>query len=204
MGSDGSNAGRRSKVAQLIESYELGAIGSELEAAWLGESQERQSLRALADRFNRALLLAKIRDANMDVVDGEPENFYRLLTADDVSAGTRIEAENRLERAGVDVDGLRDDFVTYQAVRHYLTEVRGATYERDAGSGQVERERGSIDRLRSRVETIVRDTVDRLNAAGKLSVGEYRVFVTVDILCSECGSRYSVSDLLRRGGCDCE
>ncbi|MDS0222719.1 hypothetical protein NDI54_15340 [Haloarcula sp. S1AR25-5A] len=194
----------QSKVAQLIETYELESMGAELEQAWLGENRERQSLRDLADRFNRALLVAAIRDAGMDVIDGEPANFYRLLTAEDVSAGKRIEARNRLERAGIDVDGLEQEFVTYQAIRYYLREVRGVRYESEPDTEQVEREQDTIDRLRSRVETVVRDTVDRLNSGDKLTVGEYRVFVSIDIRCQDCGTRYSISDLLSRGGCNCQ
>ncbi|MHC3381328.1 rod-determining factor RdfA [Haloarcula sp. H-GB5] len=194
----------QSKVAQLIETYELSSMGAELERAWLGENVQRQSLRDLADRFNQALLVAAIRDAGMDVIDGEPANFYRLLTDDDVSAGKRIEARNRLERAGIDINTLEDQFVTYQAIRYYLTEVRGASYESESETAQVEQERGTIDRLRSRVETIVRDTVDRLNTADKLTLGDYRVFVSIDIRCQDCGTRYSISDLLDRGGCNCE
>jgi hypothetical protein len=194
----------QSKVAQLIERYGLASMGTDLEQAWLGDNQERQSLRDLADRFNRALLVAAIRDAGMDVIDGEPANFYRLLTAEDVSAGKRIEARNRLERAGIDVDRLEQEFVTYQAIRYYLTEIRGVQYESEPDTEQVERERDTIDRLRSRVETVVRDTVDRLDSGGKLSVGEYRVFVSIDIRCQDCGTRHSISDLLNRGGCNCQ
>ena len=202
MSSDSSEP--RSKVARLIETHDLGSIGSDLEAAWLGEGGERQSLRDLADRFNRTLLLAAIRDAGMDVVDGEAENYYRLLTDEDVSAGRRVEARNRLEAAGVDVDALDADFVTYQAVRHYLTEVRGASYERGDGTDGVDHERSVIDRLRGRVERVVRDTVDRLRTAGRLSVGDYRVFVSVDVLCQDCGGQYTVGELLDRGHCDCD
>jgi len=194
----------RSKVARLIEAYDLAPIGADLAAAWLGEADERQSLRDLADRFNRALLLSAIRDTNMDVVDGEAQNYYRLLTDGDVSAGRRVEAENRLDAAGVDVDALREDFVTYQAIRHYLTEVRGASYERDAARDGVERERSVIDRLQSRVEHVVRDTVDRLASAGRLTVGDYRVLVNVDVLCQDCGGQYTVGALLDRGHCDCD
>jgi len=194
----------RSKVARLIESYDLAPIGADLEAAWLGETGERQSLRDLADRFNRALLLAAIRDAGMDVVDGEARNYYRLLTDEDVSAGRRVEARNRLDAAGVDVGRLQEAFVSYQSIRHYLTEVRGASYERDDGESGVERERSVIDRLQSRVESVVRDTVDRLGNAGRLSVGDYRVFVSVDVLCQDCGGQYAVGELLDRGHCDCD
>ena len=192
----------RSKVARLIEAYDLAPIGVELEAAWLGETGERRSLRDLAERFNEALVLAAARDAGMDVIDGEAENYYRLLTDDDVSAGTRVEARNRLESGGVDVAALREAFVSYQSVRHYLTEVRGASYERE--TSDVDRERSVISRLQSRVESVVRDTVDRLAGAGRLSVGEYRVLVSVDVLCRECGGQYSVGALLERGHCDCD
>jgi hypothetical protein len=117
--------------------------------------------------------------------------------------GGEVEARNRLERAGIDVDRLEQEFVTYQAIRYYLTEVRDVSYEPETETEQVERERDTIDRLRSRVETIVRDTVDRLDSGDKLTVGEYRVFVSIDIRCQDCGTRYSISDLLNRGGCDC-
>ncbi|WP_324664584.1 rod-determining factor RdfA [Haloarcula sediminis] len=193
----------RSKVARLIDAYELAPIGDELETAWLGEAGERQSLRDLADRFNRALLLSGIRDAGMDVVDGEARNYYRLLTDEDVSAGPRVEAENRLDAAGIDVDALVENFVTYQAIRHYLTEVRGASYEREERDG-VDRERSVIDRLQGRVERVVRDTVDRLAKAGRLTVGDYRLFVSVDVRCEDCGGQYTVDELLDRGHCDCD
>jgi len=196
--------GTRSKVARLIEEYDVTDIGTDLERAWTGQGTERQSLRALADRFNRALLLTAMRDAGMDMIDGEGENYYRLLTDDNVSAGTHVEARNRLDSEGVDVDGLLDDFVTYQAIRHYLTEVRGVTYERDNDGETVANERDGLARLQSRVESVVRDTVDRLNNSGSLAIGEYRVFVSVDILCEDCGEQFSVSELLSRERCACE
>ena len=199
MGIDSSEP--RSKVARLIERYDLAPIGGELEAAWLGEGRERRSLRDLARKFNQALLLAAMREAGMDVVDGEAENYYRLLTDDDVSAGTRVEARNRLQQQGVDIDALTEAFVTYQSIRHYLTAVRGVHYERDDAS--VTDEQSVIERLQGRVERVVTDTVDRLAADERLSVGEYRVFVSVDVLCEDCGRQFSVGELLGRGGCDC-
>ena len=197
---NGDDSEPRSKVARLIESYDLAPIGDDLETAWLGEGQERKSLRDLADQFNRALVLAAIRDAGMDVVDGEARNYYRLLTDDDVTAGTRVEARNRLSGAGVDVDSLEEQFVSYQSIRHYLTEVRGASYER-TGSDD---ERTVLERLQSRVERVVGDTVDRLSGSERLSIGEYRVFGSVDVLCQDCGGQYSVGELIQRGHCDCE
>jgi hypothetical protein len=58
------------------------------------------------------------------VLEGEVEHTYHLLTDDEVSSGDRRRAERRLERQGIDIDTLRSDFVSYQAIRMYLK--RGA------------------------------------------------------------------------------
>jgi len=194
----------RSKVARLIDEYSLTEFGRELESMWLGRGRERESLRSLADRFNQTLLLSALRDAGMDVIDGEAQNYYRLLTDDDVTAGKRVEARNRLAQNGVDIDQITEEFVTYQAIRHYLTEVREVSYEGAEKTEQVDHQRSVIDRLQSRVETVVRDTVDRMSNTEALSIGSYRVFVSVDILCQDCGGQFSIGSLLARGGCNCD
>lgn len=195
---------RTSKVERLIDAYGLVHIGADLEAAWLGEGRERESLRDLADRFNQALVLATARDVGMDIVDGEAENYYRLLTDDGVTAGTRVAVRNRLEKQGIDVASLTDDFVSYQAIRHYLTEVRGAQYDGVDQSATVESEQAVINKLQGRVETVVRDAVERLVTAERLSLGKYRVLVSVDVLCEDCGGQFSVGELLTRRRCDCD
>jgi hypothetical protein len=45
-----------SKVARLIEEYELEGLGADLEARWTGDDNERMSLRDLATFFNQQLL----------------------------------------------------------------------------------------------------------------------------------------------------
>jgi hypothetical protein len=199
MGSEGSSG--RSKVARLIEEYELDGVGTDLEAAWLGEGRERTSLRDLADEFNRALVVAAVRDAGMDVVEGEPANFYRLLTDDDVSAGQRVEARNRLERAGVDVDALEDDFVTYQAVRTFLVENRNAEYDGPRGDADVGT---SIQRLQGRLVAVTESKLEQLQGNGDLAIGTFRTTVDVRVFCEDCSLQYTVGRLLERGGCDCE
>jgi hypothetical protein len=123
-----TDRGRKSsKVARLIGEYGLGEeFGDELERRWTADGDERESLRDLADAFNRRLLESALTAAGASTVSGEASNLYRLLTGDDVSSGMRTEARARLERDGVDVDQLERDFVTYQAIRAHLTEYRDA------------------------------------------------------------------------------
>ena len=194
-----------SKVARLIDEYDLGeSFGDELERLWTAEGDERRSLRDLAALFNRRLLDSVLTAAGESTVSGEVENLYRLLTADDVSSGMRTEARAQLERDGVDVDGLERDFVTYQAIRSYLTEYRDATYEEPSDREQVESVVDTIQRLRSRLRSITEGSLDRLRLTDRLTLGTFRLFVDVDVLCEDCGAQYGVAELLERGGCDCE
>jgi hypothetical protein len=195
----------RSKVGRLIEAYDLGeAVGDELEAKWLGEGRERVSLRDLAEEFNRRLLAAAMDEAEMNVIDGEIENLYRLLSADDVAPDARIDARRRLERNDVDVEQLESDFVTYQAIRSYLKKYRGVEYEEPTDEDRVDRTTESLERLESRLGTVSENNLAQLRDADEITLGEFRIIVTADVYCEDCDAQFSVMELLRRGGCDCE
>lgn len=202
---DGQSRRIESKVARLIEEYGLGQqFGDQLEARWTADGDERDSLRTLADRFNRRLLEAAAADAGLSTVDGESANLYRLLTDDDVSRGNRTEARRRLEQAGVDVDQLEGDFVSYQAIRSYLTEYRNAEYTDEREQARPDRVVQTLQRLTERVRSVADRSLTQLRDTGRLTLGEFRLFVDVSVLCEDCGSQYSVVELIRRGGCDCE
>jgi hypothetical protein len=205
MAEDMDGQSRKSnKVARLIAEYDLSeSLGDELERLWTAEDQQRKSLRDLADLFNQRLLESAVASAGISTVDGEISNIYRLLTADDVSSGMRTEARNRLERDGIDIEQLERDFVSYQAIRSYLTEYRSASYERPSDSEQVESVLDSIGRLQSRLRSLTEGSLDRLQSTGRITLGEFRLFIDVDVLCEDCGEQYGVIDLLERGGCDC-
>lgn len=202
---DESGDGPQTKVGRLIEEYGLGAeYGGRLEAAWTDDGAERKSLRDLAEEFNRRLLAASMDRGDVSTLDGEVDNLFRLLTDDDVTAGTRTEARSRLERNGVDVEQLERDFVTYQAIRSYLQNERGAEYERASEGDRLERTAESIERLRSRLTSVCESNLNQLRETDRITLDEFRLFVSADVLCEECGSQYSIGELLERGGCDCQ
>jgi len=199
--SSATQPGARSKVARLIEEHDLEGLGAEMEARWTAE-EDRMSLRALAAYFNQEILRTRLEDAGINTLDGELENIYRLLSDDDVSAAERTRVRRRLERDGLDVDAVEDHFVTYQAIRTYLTEYRDAEYVRD-DRDPIEREVENVERLRGRVETVTSGKLEQLRERGDLSLGSFRTVVDVKVVCEDCHSQYDVLDLLERGGCDC-
>ncbi|WP_255171749.1 rod-determining factor RdfA [Natrononativus amylolyticus] len=194
-----------SKVGRLIDEHDLEGLEQELIDRWTAPSEERSSLRELADVFNRRLLEAVLEEAGVETIEGEAENTYRLLTDDDVTTGVRTEVRNRLERDGVDVDALEREFVSHQAVHTYLTKFRDVSHERERLSPDERREKEleTIRRLQSRTEAVTGNSVERLQEADQLAVTEADVFVDIRVFCRECGVDYSIDELLRRGGCDC-
>ncbi|WP_247008660.1 rod-determining factor RdfA [Halorientalis litorea] len=203
-GDDGTASGRRSKVGRVIAERELDGLGDELERRWTGDRGERQSLRELADWFNSRVLEAAMAAAGEQVLDGEAANLYDLLTGDEVSGGTRTEAERRLARTGVDVDEVKRDFVSHQAVHTYLTDYRKVEGPSNETERSVDDATETIQRLRNRTNAVVERTVGALHDADEISVGDFDVFVDVRVSCNDCQRTYGVTDLLRNGGCDCQ
>jgi len=191
------------KIERLIREYGLDGLGDELERLWTADTDERMSLRELADHVNRRLLREALDRAGVQPVDGELENMYRLLTGEEATEGERLRIRRRLERQDVDVESLLSDFVSYQAVRTYLTEIRGAVYTRN-DSKRVESDLEHVQQLRSRTEAVTTSKLERLWSAGSLSIDDFRVIVDVSVLCEGCGVRHDIAELLEEGSCECQ
>lgn len=203
MGSNDGTSGsgsRRGKVAILIDEYDLEGVGDRLERDWTRAEGERRSLRDLADDFNVELVKAVLDAADVTKLDGEVRNLYRLLSDDDAgTTGDRIQARRELERDGVDVDELTSNFVSYQAVRTYLTNHRDATYERPEAD-EIDQMQSTVDQLQQRLINVTEDRVERID---DLAVAEPTVIVDVRIFCEACGSQFTMGELSEATCCDC-
>ena len=198
----GAGRGRQSKVARLIAEYDLDGLGEEMARRWTAED-DRWSLRDLADHFNQAILQAAMEAEGTQLLDGEVENTYRLLTDDSVGEADTTRARRRLERDNIDVDDLLNDFVSYQAIRTFLTKHQGAEYTPD-NTDPLERETTSVQQLRGRVDSVTEGKLEQLRDSGELTLGEFRTLVDVRVVCEDCNAQYDAVELLERGGCDCE
>lgn len=201
-GSEGESH-RQSKIGRVIAERGLGDIGAELERYWTADGQDGMSLRELADFFNQQVLRAAMEDAGMQVLDGEAENLYELLVADEVSVGSRVQAERRLEREGIDIESLTSDFVSHQAVHTYLRKYRGASAPQSNAERKTDTEQDTIQRLRNRLVAVVTNSLSTLRSKGRLTLGEFNVFVSIQIRCDDCGTQLTVSELFEKGGCEC-
>jgi hypothetical protein len=138
----------------------------------------------------------------MELLDGEAANVLRLLTADDVSHAARTEARDRLARAGVDVDGVTSDFLTYGTIRTHLRECAGIETGREAGT-DADAVRGTVYTLVGRAEAVTERELSRLAETDAFDAGDLTVSLTMRVACAACGEEYGLRRLLERGGCGC-
>ena len=193
------------KVARVLYQYDLEALGEELEERWTRE-ENRMGLRELADHFNKRLLAESLAENETNILEGEMENYYHLLTDDDVSSGTRIQAENKLEQQGVDVDELRSNFVSRQAIHTYLTKQRNVTYEPEVqtSNDRVTARIDTIRRIKSRLGAVSNQILYQLAQSGDISNESPHLTVLVQVTCERCSTQYTITEFISNGGCDCE
>ena len=150
------------------------------------------------------MLESALNDAGVVTLQGELSNTYELLTGDDVTEGARIQARNRLERDGVDVDALLDDFVSHYAIHTYLRDYREVEYPAGDDEDQLEKSVETIQRLTSRLTAVTRRNVENLRSTERLDVGPVDVITDVQVVCEDCGRQYDAVELVERGACECK
>lgn len=195
---------KRSKVARLIEEYDLGDIGADFERRWTTDEGNRTSLRDLATQFNHRLLDATMREAGQMPLEGEVENIYQLLTDADITSGVRTQASQTLEQEGIDVESLKNDFVSHQAIYSYLVKYRGASQKRSTPEDRIKKATESIGRLENRARAVTASTLRWLVNNDELAVGDFQIQTQILVHCNDCDQTLGIHQLLASDGCACE
>jgi hypothetical protein len=200
--SDSSDDGASAccKLGRTAASYGLDGLDEEFSTRW-GTDGESVGVRELASVVNRRVLASAMREAGLSPLDGEPQNLLRLLTDDDVPGSRRLDTRRRLERQGVDVDAVLSDTVSHQTVYNHLRECLGVS--KGSTGDRLERRRSTLFALRSRTETVTRETLASLRDGGELDLEGFDVIVDVRVVCESCGQSHELGALLEGRGCDC-
>jgi hypothetical protein len=196
--SDPGGRGRRGKVERLIDEYDLD-VGPELIDAWTRE-QNRRSLRNLARYFNRELLRERLDRHGVSSVGMDIETVYRHLRGEE-SAGSQTRVHRQLDREGVDVESLREEFVSHTAIRTFLRN-RSVTRSEDEGD-QVAAEATHIQQLQNRTAVVAEDKLETLRSTDRVLIGDFRVLVDVQVFCEDCQRQFDINELLEVRRCSC-
>ncbi|WP_435335827.1 rod-determining factor RdfA [Haloarchaeobius sp. TZWWS8] len=193
------------KVDRVIQKYDLGDVGAELERRWLGEEGDQLSVRDLAALFNKRILRTQLESSDVFTVGENVDHIYQGLTADgDSGQEDQTIIRARLEQSGVDVDELESDFVSHQTIYRYLKNQRNAEQAEPTDEERIEKAEQTIQRLRGRTTAVTERSLEGLQKSGSISLGEFSVLNDIQVFCERCGRSYDVADLLEREGCACE
>lgn len=190
------------KLGRMARAYDLSDVDIELTDAWTGAGDTR-STRDLAHWFNQELLDAALVEVGVVTKPGDVENYYRLLTGDDVNSADRVQARKELARDGIDVDDLLDHFLSHQTVYNHLTGCLGLSQPDSDDAERLDTARETLGALQHRTERVAADSLERLAATDALDGGQFDVYVSTTVTCQDCYSQYTFQELLEMGGCDC-
>ncbi|MCW8173611.1 hypothetical protein D8S78_23420 [Natrialba swarupiae] len=159
----------------------------------------RSGYRQLARWLNVTLLRREMDKVGLSTLGDEAESKYDRLREEGT---TSSEVAAMLEREGIDVERLQDDFVSYGVVRTHLLDCLDAEYEKEESS---EWEREAIEIARNHAKEKIVSAVRSLERKGKLRGGEdITVHVDVDLECESCQTRVPLRRAIYRGElCDC-
>lgn len=143
---------RLPKVARLIEEYELSGIGDEMEHLWTTDSAEPAETRHVlqSSTLGGTTRGGRCTDAHRRVRAPPPTIDRRRR-----QRGGSIADVSSTRTGGVDVESYLADTVSYQAIRTYLREHRGAEYS-GPSEDPTSATATSIRRLRGRTASVTR------------------------------------------------
>jgi len=193
-----SRRGRQGKVDRLIDEYGLD-IEEELVDGWT-RRQDRRSLRDLAGDFNRTLLRDRLDRCGVSSVGTDVETIYRQLQGESGS-GSRTRIHRQLEREGVDVSSLLEEFVSHTAIRTFFRN-RGITRPDDE-TDRVATEATHVQQLQNRTAVVTEDKLESLRSTGRVHLGDFRVLVDVQVFCEDCERQFDITELLEARRCSC-
>lgn len=189
------------KVGNGIQKYGLDDLDDELTRNY---REDDASLRDLENKVNVAFTRAALDNADA-ALNTTPEEIVRVLHSDDdVSRREQAKIETQLQQAGVDVDELKKDYLSYRTVKNHLNDCLDIDTSRTE-TITLDDARATIGWARTRCENVILTTLNRLSNTGRISLGtDVDVTVTPRITCRDCGVSTTISEFLTSNGCDCD
>lgn len=180
------------KVCRVLDERDLDHYDERLLSEWRGD--ERKGYRQLSRWLNVTLLRREMDRAGLSTLGNEAESKYERLTE---GGATADEVTDILQREGIAIEKLRNDFVSYGVIRTHITDCLGAEYE---PRESTDWERDAIEIARSHAHDKIESAVKSMLNKEKLSAtGDVTINLDVELECEECQTRVPLRRAQRRG-----
>jgi hypothetical protein len=187
------------KVCRILDERDMSQYEDQLVDQWQAEPPERKGYRQLADWLNITMLRREMDRAGLSTLGEEARSKYERLTASDEMVADELATD--LAGAGIDVDQLQRDFISYGVVRTHLQDCLDLEYTAESGDWETE----TIEIAREFATQKVTQATQSLHNKGELEGGNITVTVDVELECTSCHANVPVDRAVRRGYiCDCE
>lgn len=166
---------------------------------WKGDSAQRKGYRKLAEWFNITILRREMDRVGISTLGDEAKAKYERLEGDDET--TAAEVREMVSSAGVDMDQLEHDFVSYAVIRTHLKKCLDA--KREKKDNKWEQKALQITREHSKDKAA--DAVRSLINKGEIKAGgDVDLHVDFRIECEECNTRVPLDRAIEREKvCEC-
>ncbi|MFB6108352.1 MAG: rod-determining factor RdfA [Haloplanus sp.] len=192
------------KVDTLVQRHGLtvpdpgyGSVDEFLVARWTGsDGRSAEGYKSLTEWFNKRLLKRRYEAAGRDAVSVHLDRDYEVIVGEaDVD---RDELAADLATDGLDVDDLREEFVSWSTMRHHLKGCLDA--EKETRSATTDWETESVAMARERTEEKARSVLSSLASKARLpNADRAEVEVQVKLTCPECSVRVPFEEAVDRG-----
>ena len=182
------------KVCRVLAEHGLTDREDDLLEQWRADPGRRKGYRQLAEWLNVTLLRREMDRAGVSTLGDEAASKYERLTEGETAVAAEV--RNDLEAAGVDMDRLEGDFVSYGVVRTHLKDCLGAEREHEPTDWEGESVRIATERATEKVREAVRS---RANKGELAACGDLSVSVRAEVECENCHARVPVERAIRRG-----
>lgn len=181
------------KVCRVLDEYGMERYEEQLLEQWQADTSQRKGYRQLAEWFNTLMLRREMDRAGLSTLGDEAESKYERLQSDEAIAE---EVATELANAGVPIERLRADFVSYGVIRTHLKEC----LESDVNLSSGEWEQKAIEISQDHASTKITEAVRSLRNKERLTAGgDVTVSVTAELECENCHARVPADRAIRRG-----
>ena len=166
----------KNKIDRGIEKYDCENLRTTLNHKY---KHENASLRDLESLINTRFTAGALEQAG-NPTDLRPETVYRTLQQSaDTTDREHARLKTRLKQAGVPVDDLINDYISFRTVKNYLNDILGIdTSKKETITIDIARE--TISWSKSRCEGIIHTTLQRLNNSDLVLIPE-NAAITVNL-----------------------